>query len=192
MVESAAARIGRTINGHEMLQRLFDAGYSNPRRDLSPESALAANVEELFMAGYDDEELARAIHERECDPDVMVPYSDTKPFLRALRANGVRAVVVSNCGFDIRQNLRSHGLHELIDGYVLSCEHGVVKPDRELFEIALGDYPPEAALMVGDSSADAGAIKIGIETILFPAASSLPCPRGFDLVLDAVGIPASS
>lgn len=183
MVESAAARIGRTVDGEEMLRRLVAAGYSNPDRDMSLDSAIAANLEELRLAGYDDADLAAAICERECDPDVMVPFPGTRPFLEACRDAGIRRVIVSNCGFDIRRNLRAHGLDELIDDYVLSCEHGLVKPDPRIFEIALGDVDPREALMVGDSPADAGAIKAGIETVLFESGN-----RGFGVVLRALGI----
>lgn len=188
MVESAGARLGRTVDGGEMLQRLVAAGYSNPSRDLSVDASRSANVEEMRLAGYDDEELALAIHAREYEPEVMVPFSDTRWFLETVREAGVRRVVVSNCGSDIRQNLRAHGLDELIDDYVLSCEHGVVKPDRRLFEIALGDTDPADALMVGDSSADAGAIAVGIATVLLPPGLDANLPRGFDLVVRALGL----
>jgi HAD superfamily hydrolase (TIGR01549 family) len=187
MVESAAARIGRAVDGAAMMQALIDADYSDPMRDSSPDAAIAANVEELRLAGFDDEELARAICARECDPDVMVAFPDARPFLEAVRDADIRRVVVSNCGYDIRRNLRAHGLDELIDDYVLSCEHGIVKPDPRLFEIALGDTDPADALMVGDSAADAGAIKAGIETILLPEARSPHDPRGFGVVLSALG-----
>ena len=127
--------------------------------------------------------LAIAIHERECEPDFYTPYPDTRSFLESCRDAGIRCVVVSNCGVDIRANFRHHGLDELIDDYVLSCEHGVIKPDARIFELALGDVDPADALMVGDSSADAGAIKVGIETILVESGA-----RGFATVLRALGV----
>lgn len=188
MVESAGARLGRTIDGVEMLKRLLAAGYSNPSRDVSMEASRSANVEEMRLAGYVDEELALAIHAREYEPDVMVPFPDTRWFLERVCGAGVRRVVVSNCGADIRQNLRAHGLDELIDDYVLSCEHGAVKPDPRLFEIALGDTDPADALMVGDSSADAGALAVGIATVLLPGGVSADRPRGFELVVRTLGL----
>jgi FMN phosphatase YigB (HAD superfamily) len=47
------------------------------------------------------------------------------------------------------------GLGALVDLYVLSFEHGVQKPERSLFQIALdalGPNPPQV-LMVGDRAA---------------------------------------
>jgi len=64
-------------------------------------------------------------------------YEDALPFLRALRARGVRTAIVSNCDENTRPLLVSLGVAALADALVLSCEVGVAKPDAEIFRDAL-------------------------------------------------------
>jgi HAD superfamily hydrolase (TIGR01549 family) len=190
LVDAAAARLNRAVDAQAILDALLaqerDKPLRNPMRDTSVEAGRAANMEELRGVGIDDD-LAGAICDREAEADFYTPYPDTRALLEAI--GDLRTVVISNCCVDIRENFAHHGLDQLIDDYVLSCEHGIVKPDRRLFELALGEIDPADALMVGDSSADAGAIQLGIETILLPAARGVDHPRGFDTVLRAIGIP---
>jgi putative hydrolase of the HAD superfamily len=69
---------------------------------------------------------------------------------------------------------------------VLSFEHGVQKPDPEIFRIAahsLALDPPEL-LMVGDrASHDGGAVALGITTLLLPWLPTAARPRGLAIVL---------
>jgi FMN phosphatase YigB (HAD superfamily) len=68
---------------------------------------------------------------------------------------------------------------------VLSFEHGIQKPDPQMFTIALDALDIEAgdALMVGDRvSHDGGAASIGIPTLILPAQHAMQ-PRGLDAVL---------
>jgi len=105
--------------------------------------------------------------------DVWTPFPDTLPTLQALAALGVRTAVLSNVGIDVRPVLRRTGIAGLVDAVVLSCEHGVVKPDPELFRRALGAVgaAPERTLMVGDNWRDDGAAAaLGIRTLVLPAA----------------------
>ena len=98
-------------------------------------------------------------------------YADTVPVLRELRARGVRSVVLSNIGLDIRDHLDQIGVGELIDGVVLSYQVGVVKPHPEIFARALTllDLPASETLMVGDSwRHDAGAAALGMRTLILP------------------------
>ena len=64
-------------------------------------------------------------------------YEDALPFLRALRARGVRTAIVSNCDENTRPLLVSLGVAALADALVLSCEVGAAKPDVEIFRDAL-------------------------------------------------------
>ena len=62
------------------------------------------------------------------------------------------------------------GLGRLVDGVVSSAMAGAAKPDRALFEAALGlaGTPPDRAVYVGDSPANdvAGAAAAGLRAIL--------------------------
>jgi HAD superfamily hydrolase (TIGR01509 family) len=120
------------------------------------------------------EGLAEALYERVLRPEGWVVYPDTAPTLKALRAAGVRVALVSNIGFDVRPMFAAWGLADLLDAYALSYEVGRCKPDRGIFLhacAALG-VPPEQALMVGDTVADAGAIGAGCTALVLPAADA--------------------
>lgn len=131
---------------------------------------------------------AEALYDRLLRPEGWVVYPDTAPTLKALRAAGVPIAVVSNIGFDIRPLFVSWGLADVVDAYVLSYEVGRCKPDPAIFLhacSALG-VPPERALMVGDTPADAGAVRVGCPALVLPAADSGE-PNGLAAALALVG-----
>lgn len=127
---------------------------------------LAATVN----AGFDGFE--EALYERLLRPDGWVLYLDTAATLVALREAGVPVAVVSNIGFDIRPLFEAWELGEYVDAYVLSFEVGRCKPDPAIFMRACAALrvDPERALMVGDTPADAGAVKVGCAALVLPAA----------------------
>lgn len=103
--------------------------------------------------------------------DQWTLFDDTLPVLRGLRSRGVRTVVLSNIGLDIRPLLDRTGVTDLVDGVVLSFEEGVVKPDPAIFARALQvlDVPGDQVLMVGDSARDdVGGVPLGIRTLILP------------------------
>ncbi|WP_063746646.1 HAD family hydrolase [Catenuloplanes japonicus] len=116
--------------------------------------------------------LAEALYERLLTPDGWSPYSDAAETLSALHDKGVPVAVVSNIGFDIRPHFEAWGLSAYVTEFVLSYEIGRIKPDPQIFERAckMIGVQPERALMVGDSAADAGAVKAGLATLVLPAA----------------------
>lgn len=110
-------------------------------------------------------------------------YPDAAPALRSLRAAGCALVVVSNWDVSLHERLAETGLDTLVDGAVASAELGAAKPERAIFERALGiaGVPRERAWHVGDSvEADVeGARAAGIRAVLVardgpPAAGSAP------------------
>ncbi|MGC4807878.1 HAD family hydrolase [Micromonospora sp. DT233] len=139
-------------------------------RDLYPHAhrgaytGLAATVD----AGIDG--LAEALYERVLTAEGWVPYPDAAPTLTALRAAGVKVGVVSNIGFDIRPFFAAWGLAGLIDAYALSYEVGRCKPDPAIFWRACGllGVDAERTLMVGDTPADAGAVRAGCAALVLP------------------------
>jgi putative hydrolase of the HAD superfamily len=97
-------------------------------------------------------------------------YPDAVPALRALRALGLRLVVVSNWDVSLHDRLEETGLAPLLDGAVASAELGHAKPDRAAFAHALdlAGAPPEAALHAGDSPREdvEGALAAGLRAVL--------------------------
>ncbi|MGY3518887.1 HAD family hydrolase [Micromonospora sp. PTRAS2] len=154
-------------------------------RDLYPHAHRGAytGLAETVDAGIDG--LADALYERVLVADGWVPYPDTAPTLAALRSAGVKVAVVSNIGFDIRPFFAAWGLDALVDAFVLSYEVGRCKPDPAIFWRACGmlGVDAERALMVGDTAADAGAVRAGCAVLVLPEAEP-GRPNGLGSVLD--------
>jgi len=104
--------------------------------------------------------------------------------LAAIRPHARIAIVTNNLLEEQRDKLRFCGLDGYVDELVVSDDVGVAKPDRGIFEIALGrlGVTAEDAVMVGDSWANdiAGAVGAGIRAVWFnPARIPMPPqPRG--------------
>ena len=103
--------------------------------------------------------------------DQWVLFDDALPVLRELKSRGVKIVVLSNNGMDIRGFLDRTGLTGLLDGVLLSYEVGLIKPDPAIYALALKllDVPGGRTLMVGDSASDdVGGVALGIRTLILP------------------------
>ena len=132
--------------------------------------------------------VADALYEFETSAAGWSPYVDTEEVLRALKQREIPVVVVSDVPFDLRPIFAHYGLDSYVHSFVLSGEHGTIKPELELFRIALAAVGVDAAdaLMVGDNNVnDGAAIDVGIRTLLLPPATSGE-PRGLWAVLDLV------
>ncbi|MGB2921229.1 MAG: HAD family hydrolase [Mycobacterium sp.] len=137
-------------------------------RDLAPHLHREAYLHVLRESG-----LARHHAEsrpgRVIDPASWTAYPDTAVVLAGLHRRGVRTAVVSNIAFDIRPAFEAVGGVGVVDEFVLSFEVGAVKPDKAIFQTALGrlGVPAERALMVGDrDEADGGARALGCGFVL--------------------------
>jgi putative hydrolase of the HAD superfamily len=125
------------------------------------------------------------------------PYPDAPPALAALRAAGLRLVVVSNWDVSLHDALAATGLERQVDAAISSAQAGASKPDSALFRRALalaGGVAPSAAVHVGDRpDLDvAGARAAGIRPILVArdgaagdgATTTIPDLSGLLAVLD--------
>lgn len=140
-------------------------------RDLSPEAHRREWTRLFSMADGLLPGMGRALYERETDPEKWVPYSDTRSCLEDVRDRGAKVAVVSDTGWDIRSVFSTHGLDAFVDVWVLSYEHGAVKPAAELFQSACNQLKvaPQDAIMVGDNAmTDGGAAAVGIPTLILP------------------------
>jgi HAD superfamily hydrolase (TIGR01509 family) len=205
-VKGAAARIGRGLSDDEaasLCRHLDDVLAGRP--DLSAaleqcDTSLEVHRAALlawFAAAELDDELAHAIwsydHE---EPDANYPFPDTEPVLRALHDHGVKVAVVSDIHYDIRAHFVRHGLDRYVDAYVLSFEHGIQKPDPEIYAKAIDalGVAPSRALSVGDRpSHDCAPVAMGVATYVFggPFPAGRTGPRGLDAVLRLAGITVS-
>ncbi|MGO2023674.1 MAG: HAD family hydrolase [Brachybacterium tyrofermentans] len=116
-------------------------------------------------------------------PD-LVRCSDTdRSALRALRNAGWRLGIVTNGMVDNQEGkIRSTGLADLVDGWVISSEFGERKPEPSIFhELARRLECPLDGWMVGDSLETdvAGGLAVGLETAWItsaPATDPRPAP----------------
>jgi putative hydrolase of the HAD superfamily len=196
-VRNSAVSIGRTLSVAEseaIVERLGRAekepaiADALDHCDCSPEENREAMLA-WFRAAEIDDELAVAIWERDGDPAASFPYPDTAHVLRALRELGCRTGVVSDIHYDIRRLFRHYELDDYVDAWVLSFEHGIQKPDTEVYAMALAalDARAEQTLMVGDRyHHDGVAASIGITSLILPAIKGAGV-RGLDAVLRLVG-----
>jgi HAD superfamily hydrolase (TIGR01493 family) len=139
-------------------------------------------------AGLDDD-LAAVLYDLDLEAENHPFFPDVADTLHALHGSGVATAVVSDIHLDLRPEFAAAGLGGLIDSFVLSCEHGVQKPDPEIFRIAVRSLAldPDELLMVGDrASHDGGAVALGITTLLLPSLSTATEPRGLAMVLGLV------
>jgi FMN phosphatase YigB (HAD superfamily) len=200
-IRSSGASIGRDLDDEEIaaiLHRL-EAAEMDPdiaaalgRCDTSLEVHRETNLGWFRAAGIEDD-LALAIWARDGHPDATYAFEDAAPVMAAVRTDGRGVAVVSDIHYDIRDHFRRHDLDRFVDSYVLSCEHGIQKPDAEMFTLALDALAVSAdrALMVGDTPAnDGAATKVGIQTLLLPGPfqAGRSGPRGLDAVLRLAGI----
>jgi len=113
----------------------------------------------------------------------LVP-DGVRPALAALRARGLRLVVVSNANGTLRAHMERIGLAASLDLVIDSCDEGVEKPDPRLFEIALAraGASAESTIHVGDLyQVDVvGARAAGLRPVLLDECGLHPdadCPR---------------
>jgi putative hydrolase of the HAD superfamily len=132
----------------------------------------AEGYEQLLRSngGQAAPELVKALVEkdRELLLDRARLYDDSLPFLRELRARGIKVVIVSNCSPHTRDLLENNGVAELADALVLSCEFGAFKPDTGIYRDALAQVgvAAQAAVFVDDQpSFCAGAASLGITAV---------------------------
>lgn len=142
-------------------------------RDLYQHAHRAAYVGLAETVHTDVEGLPEALYERLLTPEGWQAYRDTVITLAELHARGVPVAVVSNVGFDIRPVAEALGFAGYVDAYVLSFELGRCKPDPAVFVSACAAIgaDPEHTLMVGDTPADAAAVKAGCRAYVVPTAA---------------------
>lgn len=158
-------------------------------RDLSADAHREVWTALFERANATVPEVARTLYERVMDPRAWVPYPDTAPTLRALRARGAKIGIVSNVPRDLRPIFAAHALDGYVDAFTHSFEVGAEKPAPAIFLRAcqaIGTDPAET-LMVGDHAiADGGAVRAGLRFHLLPPGGAPGRPRGLGQVLALV------
>ena len=120
-------------------------------------------------------------------------YDDAAPALRALRALGLRIVVLSNWDVSLGERLAETGLAALVDGALASAALGRAKPDGAAFAAALelAGVAPGAALHAGDSLREdvEGALAAGLRAVLVARDGGADAPAGVPVIDSLAGLP---
>ena len=102
--------------------------------------------------------------------EVLVPDAGVVETLTELRRRGIRTALVSNSTEDVALVWAETPFAGLFDTAVFSATAGFMKPDREIYELALRELPVSAseALFVGDGANDEleGARGVGLTPVL--------------------------
>jgi HAD superfamily hydrolase (TIGR01493 family) len=194
-IRNAIERLGRDTDEVAGLVSTLDAASRNDdvaqalrSADCSAYGHRQATMLWFRTAGLDDD-LAAVLYDLDFEAEHHPFFPDVAETLHALHASSVATGIVSDIHFDLRPEFVAAGLGGLIDSFVLSFEHGVQKPDSEIFRIAarsLALDPPEL-LMVGDRAThDGGAVALGITTLLLPSLPTATEPQGLAMVLGLV------
>ncbi len=118
-------------------------------------------------------------------------YPDAAPALTALRAAGIRTVVVSNWDASLHERLLETGLSELVDGALASAEVGSAKPAGAIFAAALERAGTRDAWHVGDTVREdvEGALAAGLRAVLIARGGAPPdVPQGVPVIETLAGL----
>ena len=99
----------------------------------------------------------------EIHPDILFT-------LKKLKEKGVKLCLVSNADIIDKKYWGISPLKALFDQAIFSCDVGIVKPSKEIYQLAMDrmDTTPDKCFFVGDSGSNelAGAKSCGITTVL--------------------------
>lgn len=186
LAELAGADVAAWQRAQIGLNSAFDSGQ------LSTAEVVTRLLEGCGISPRPDLVAALARANQEYLRDGCGLYEDSVPFLRQLRAAGIKIALVSNCGTDTRPLLTELDVLPLADHAILSCEVGYAKPRPEIYRRALDvlGVPPAGAVLIDDQpSYCAGAQAVGIRAIQVARDGAPPDPR-FASVSSLLDIPA--
>jgi putative hydrolase of the HAD superfamily len=160
-----AERIGVPV------ERLDEHWYSDhlyARREYGP---IRGAVEELYRALGVDADVDELLRDRlELTRRSLVPVAGALETLRELRRRGRKTALISNCTEEVALIWQETPFAALFDAALFSATAGCMKPDRQIYELALAELgvPASEALFVGDGANDElrGACEAGLTPVL--------------------------
>lgn len=140
------------------------------RRETVPLPQYFVELQDLLGTRWTDEQVATAMHVRRRAHFAAFSQmrADTFDMLQILRRRRVKTGLISNCSSDVRGMLKESGLLPLFDDVVLSAEVGLMKPDPQIFRLALSRLGVQSGTYVGDGGDDelTGAREAGMRDVL--------------------------
>ena len=135
---------------------------------------IATTVETLCAAHPDDHALITAWGDRLAD--MLVPLDDVIAVVDELHERGIRLLLLSNAPVENAAITRSYPFCARFAGGVFSGEEGVVKPEREIFDVLIERFDVDAkrAVFVDDKEPNVRAAEaLGFQGIVFRDADQL-------------------
>lgn len=121
-------------------------------------------------------DLIRAFHEH-WEESIGGPIDETVKLVRQLRAKGFKLVGLTNWSAEkFRLTRGRYDLFDLFDTIIVSGEHGVMKPEREIFDLTLRTIGLRAdeCLFIDDSKPNVdAAAALGFQAIHFQSPQQL-------------------
>lgn len=117
-----------------------------------------------------DDAIAEASWEfRKASTEYIRLYPGTEKYLRELRKNGKKVIILSNAQASYtRPEIIMFGLDRMVDDYFLSSDYKCMKPDVKYFNVAIDKHNLDRSrtIMIGDSASSdiAGAKNAGIDS----------------------------
>lgn len=100
----------------------------------------------------------------------MPPFPEMYDLIQELKANGYKTYLLSNAGYDFYEYSPHKPALALMDGKIISCEHKVLKPEKEIYEILFSTYSldPSECIFIDDIEENVeGGKKCGMDGIVF-------------------------
>ena len=103
----------------------------------------------------------------------MPPFPEMYDLIQELKANGYITYLLSNAGYDFYEYSPHKPAIALLDGKIISCEHKVLKPEKEIYEILFSTFSldPSECVFIDDVEENIeGGKKCGMDGIVFSPA----------------------
>lgn len=100
----------------------------------------------------------------------MVPLDGAKEFCNYLKINGYKIYILSNASTEFYTYFTRHFSLDFFDGYTVSCDIHIIKPDERIYRHILEKYglKAEECVFVDDRQDNvSGAEKVGINGFVF-------------------------
>lgn len=137
---------------------------------------------EMDMGNLSDEEILNGFIERGPDveeelrqmfadfKDLLIQFKYTKGWIRDLQNRGYKVYCLSNMSYKAVRECEALNFLDMVDGYVLSCDVRMTKPDLEIYKKLLNTYnlKAEECLFFDDLEANIIASReVGFNGVVF-------------------------
>lgn len=113
-------------------------------------------ITEIMQANgiFDQELFDRIVHNRQVFSDEVFrqKHPDIIPMLMALKEQGIKTGLITNCYFEEKEAILKSDLYGYFDAVCMSCDVKLKKPDIKIFELCAEklNVSPAECLYVGD------------------------------------------